>query len=210
MQVRYRKMASGWLMATLAAIGFILTKTISIGVDTELLVAGIAAAACVGIAILWVVELLVHHRLLDSHFIEGLILEQQQPWLPQVCHTMMATPNGEGVLIRVLGFYLAPVVVLIFIGGGAPSLWIPYESWWALVCPSLTMALAGLAGLAIHGKTGNTAEVEEMPEATSVVKAEERELWPPSACVVGSESHKRNRERSRRTFRSRSRKAVLR
>ena len=104
-QARYRNMASVWLLATFGGIGFIISEKISINIEQELLIAGIAAAGCIGMALLWVVDLLVYHRLLDSCFIEGLILEKKYPWLPRFRTNMMKTQEGEGVLFRVVGFF---------------------------------------------------------------------------------------------------------
>ena len=162
LQARYRNMASVWILATFAAIGFIISKTISIGIDRELLVAGIAAAGCVGIGLLWVVDLLVYHRLLDSCFIEGLILEEQYPWLPPFRHNMMKTQKGEGVLFRVVGFYLGPVVLLILVAGGALSFWLRENSpLLAVPCLLLSLLIAVLSGYLIRSKTENTAAIEK-------------------------------------------------
>ena len=163
LQGTYRGMASAWLLASFTAIGFVMSKTINIGIDPELLVAGIALAGCVGIALLWVIDLLVYHRLLDSWFIEGLILEDRYPWLPPFRHNMMQTQKGEGVLFRIVGFYLGPVVLLIVVSGGALSLWLCGRS--QLLAAGLTfglsLVLAASAAILIRRKTENTAAIEE-------------------------------------------------
>jgi len=162
LQARYRSMASVWLLATFAAIGFVISKTISIGIDPELLVAGIAVAGCIGIALLWVLDVLVYHRLLDSCFIEGLTLEEKYTWLPPFRINMMKTQKGAGVLFRVVGFYLGPVVLLILVAGGALSLWLAREHWLAgLLCFGLSIVVAVLAGYLIVSKTANTATIEK-------------------------------------------------
>ncbi|HFA59730.1 MAG TPA: hypothetical protein ENJ83_03465 [Rhodospirillales bacterium] len=162
LQARYRSMASGWLLATFGAIGFVASETIQVGIDRELLIAGIAGAGCVGIALLWVVDLLVYHRLLDSCFIEGLLLEEQYRWLPPFRNNMMNTQKGEGVLSGVVGFYLGPIVLLILVAGGALSLWIRKEHLFAATFSFLiTVMVAFLAGYVIRSRTENTAAIEK-------------------------------------------------
>lgn len=161
LQGTYRGMASAWLFASFSAIGFMTSKTISIGIDSELLVAGIAVAGCVGIALLWVIDLLVYQRLLDSCFIEGLILEDKYPWLPPFRHNMMRTQKGEGVLFRVVGFYLGPVVLLIMIAGGSLALWLLQSNHFlaSSLTGVLSLVTAMLVGIDIRRKTENSAAV---------------------------------------------------
>jgi len=163
MQTSYRSMASAWLLATFAGIGFSISQTIHVQIDPELLVAAIAVAGCVGIALLWVLDLLVYHRLLDSCFIEGLILEERYAWLPPCRNNMMKTQAGQGVLFRTVGFYLAPVVLLIFIAGGALALWFYREEYPLAATLSVvaSVIVAVLAGMAIRSKTENTSAIEE-------------------------------------------------
>lgn len=163
LQTGYRSMASAWLLATFAGIGFASTQTIQIGIDRELLVAAIAVAGGVGIALLWVLDLLVYHRLLDSCFIEGLILEERYPWLPPFRSNMMQTQQGQGVLFRTVGFYLAPVGLLIFIAGGALALWFYREKYplAAGLAVMVSVIVALLAGIALRAKTENTSALEK-------------------------------------------------
>jgi hypothetical protein len=163
LQTSYRSMASAWLLATFAGIGFSISQPIHVAIDRELLVAAIAVAGCVGIALLWVLDLLVYHRLLDSCFIEGLILEERYAWLPAFRNNMMKTQEGQGVLFRTVGFYLAPVVLLIFIAGGALGLWLYREEHPLAATASVVVSVivAVLAGMAIRSKTENTSVLEK-------------------------------------------------
>lgn len=131
-------------------------------VAREFLVSGVAVAGCTGITLLWVIDLLVYHRLLDSCFVEGLILEKKHAWLPRFRHNMMKTQEGEGVLFRVVGFYLGPVVLLILVAGGVLSLWLQEKDIFSLV-PSLALVVlvAVLAGYTVWHKTENTAAIAE-------------------------------------------------
>lgn len=82
---------------------------------------GIAIAGFVGIMLLWLVDLMVYHRLFDSCFIEELILEERYAWLSPFRHNMMATMGGEGMLFRLVGFYIGFGIILLLIGGGVLS-----------------------------------------------------------------------------------------
>ena len=156
-------MASAWLFATFTAIGFVISTTINIGIGIELLVAGIAIAGCIGILLLWVIDLLVYHRLLDSCFIEGLILEDRYPWLPPFRHNMMRTQKGEGVLFRVVSFYSTPVVLLIVVSSGSIFLLLCRQGHllFAAITLGLSLMLAVSAGIVIRRKTENTSAIKE-------------------------------------------------
>jgi hypothetical protein len=162
LQTRYRNMSSVWLLATFGAIGFVVSKKLSISIDTKLLIAGISTAGCIGILLLWVIDLLVYHRLLDSCFVEGLILEKKYTWLPQIRSNMMKTQKGQGVLFRVVVFYLGPATLLVIVSGGALSLWLIQQHWLApIICFSLSIALATRLGYIIRSKTENTKKIFE-------------------------------------------------
>lgn len=158
LQATYRGMASGWLLASFSAVGFVISKSAAIDIEPLLLVSGISLAGSVGIALLWSLDLLVYHRLLDSCFIEGLILEDRYSWLPPLRHNMMNTQKEEGVLFRVVGFYIGPIVLLICMCGGALALRLQaiYGPLYAGAAVFMTLVIAFLAALAIRKKTDNT------------------------------------------------------
>lgn len=163
LQTGYRNMASAWLLAAFTGIGFVFSDKLNFPTYRELVVAAIAAAAAIGIALLWVLDLLVYHRLLQSCFIEGLVLEERYPWLPPVRDNMMKTQKSEGVLFRVVGFYLGPIVLLVLIAAGASAFWSYCHNW-----PRMGTFLAGagivaaiVAGISIRVKTADSQVLEE-------------------------------------------------
>jgi hypothetical protein len=163
LQTGYRNMASAWLLAAFAGIGFALSQKLEVTIDRELLITAIAVAGVVGIALLWVLDLLVYHRLLDSCFIEGLILEEQYTWLPPFRGNMIKTQGGQGILFRIVGFYVAPIVILILIAAGALVLWY-YRGNRPLVAALFVVVgvvAAVLAVIMIRVKTENTASIEK-------------------------------------------------
>ena len=171
LQATYRGMASGWLLASFSAMGFVMSTSMILDpANRLLLVAGIALAGCIGIGLLWVIDLLVYHRLLDSYFIEGLILEDRYPWLPPFRHNMMRTQTGEGVLFRVVGFYMGPVFLLVVVAGGALSfrVWELGHLLSAGATAAISRVLAILVAITIRNKTENTASIEKrLTEAKS-------------------------------------------
>ena len=106
----YRTLASTWLLAAFAGMGFVL-KEIHTG-QQLLLVAGIAAVAAIGILLLWLLDQMVYHRLLSAAFAEQLALERQHAWLPQVAHRMMQAHGNTGVTSKVVWFYVATYALL--------------------------------------------------------------------------------------------------
>src|SRR5262245_830160 len=76
LQSKYRVLASAWLLASLSGIGFVIKELTRPTDSPYLLIAAIAAAGGTGIYLLWVVDILVYHRLLDACFVEGLKLER--------------------------------------------------------------------------------------------------------------------------------------
>lgn len=164
LQATYRTMASGWLLASFAAIGFVISEVIHIGVPSELLVSGIAVAGGVGIWLLWVVDLLVYHRLLDACFIEGLKLEKTCPWMPPFRHNMMSMLQEQGVLSKVVGFYLGPIILMMLTAGGSLALWLyrGHNSLGALLVAVGTLVVAALATRWTVQKTENTSQLIEL------------------------------------------------
>jgi len=166
LQSKYRMMASGWLLASFGAIGFVISEVADIGVPPLILIAGIAAAGAVGILLLWVVDLLVYHRLLDACFIEGLKLEESCQWMPPFRHNMMRMMRGQGVLFRVVGFYLGPVLLLILTSGGALIIWVVTEEhrYEAFFVGATSIVLISIlsAGWKTYKKTENTDRLVEL------------------------------------------------
>ena len=75
----------------------------------------------------------------------------------------MKTQAGQGVLFRTVGFYLAPIILLIFVAGGALAPWFYREK--APLAATLSVlvgaVVAFLAGIVIRSKTENTAAIEK-------------------------------------------------
>ena len=124
-----RTLASGWLLATLAGLGWLLdpTKGTDWPIPLGLLLSVVCTMAVAGIATLWVLDQLVFHRLLDAVFIVGLRMERADPTLPPIHAMMLKTIEGKGTHRWERFFYLVPLVVFaaftsIVVIGGADSM----------------------------------------------------------------------------------------
>ncbi len=91
LQSVYRGLASTWLLAMFAGIGFLLNLTSVSLWCKHLLIALSGAATTVGVFLLWLLDY-HYHRLLLAYFDEGRRLEGEFSWLPQVRRTM----RGDG------------------------------------------------------------------------------------------------------------------
>jgi hypothetical protein len=88
LQARYRTLASTWLLATFAGIGYVFTQSIASGVQLpwsrDAIAAAIALSGAVGITLLWVLDVLVYHQLLVAGYAAGARLEERYEWLPPI------------------------------------------------------------------------------------------------------------------------------
>src|SRR5688500_15835311 len=67
-KVKCRTLASTWLLAAFAAMWFLASEKIWISIPVEVIILGLGLAAASGMLLLWVLDLLVYHRLLDAYF----------------------------------------------------------------------------------------------------------------------------------------------
>jgi hypothetical protein len=116
LELEYRKLASQWLLVSLGAVGFVITKQEIVPVNIWVLVIGICFAASIGIMVLWLLDLKVYHELLNSVFSEGLELEKKhQHYFPQIRKNMVESQQGGNTTKRVILFYFFSVLLLFFV-----------------------------------------------------------------------------------------------
>jgi len=129
LQHNYRALASTWLLAMFAGIGYVLTAK-DLPFTPQPVIAFLGLAGVCGITLLWNLDLRVYHQLLESYFVEGLKLEKNNNWLPRTRLSMMETQDGEpiGVLARVVWFYVIGNTVALVVAGGATALWVNQSS----------------------------------------------------------------------------------
>ena len=124
-----RTLASGWMVAALAGLGWLLdpSKSGPWVVPLGLLLSMICTMAVAGIATLWVLDQLVYHRLLDAVFLVGLRMERADRTLPPIHAMMLKTIEGKGTHRWERFFYFVPLVIFavftaIVVIAGADSL----------------------------------------------------------------------------------------
>jgi len=115
-QSNYRALASTWLLAALAGIGFVISKELTLLIPSELIIVAIGIAAGIGVYLLWVLDLLVYQRLLDAAYIEARNLETNHEWLPQVRNNIRVFLGGKGLAL-IVWFYIAASELMVMIAG---------------------------------------------------------------------------------------------
>jgi hypothetical protein len=107
LETEYRKLASIWLLAAFAGMGFILKENPQMAVPREVALVAIGLAASIGIFLLWIVDLLVYHQLLHACFTQAKEIEKTYKELPQVRSNMEHTQGGGKVVTtRLRWFYV--------------------------------------------------------------------------------------------------------
>jgi hypothetical protein len=115
-QARHRVLASSWLLATFVGVGFLLSRPeLQLPVDRGFAIAGVAAAGAAGLVLLWNLDLLVYHQLLQSCFSVGLDFEARHTWLPPLRKRMLESQGGGDVTPRVAWFYMTGIAVLTLV-----------------------------------------------------------------------------------------------
>jgi hypothetical protein len=134
-----RGLASAWLLASLGAIGWLLssynheTWPLPLG----FLIIVVTTLGCIGMITLWVMDQLVFHRLLTSVFIVGLKIEKDDKEIPPIRSMMMKTQEGIGTHRWERFFYLSPIFVFILMSfviiiAGSSKLFLANEKYFSL------------------------------------------------------------------------------
>jgi hypothetical protein len=155
LEIEYRKLASIWLLASFAGMGFVLKENLQMIIPPEIALIGIGLAGSIGIVLIWIVDLLVYHRLLDAWFIKGQQFEEMHQELPQIRQEMIANQKDGDVTIRLRWFYTllmaAPVVFTapVFISW----CWKCYGFYYGILAVGILLLYIIIAGIIILEKT---------------------------------------------------------
>lgn len=116
MQNTYRQFASGWLVAALGAMGYVLVQGDEpTGLGRMAIVGLIAVATMVGLLLLWFMDAWIYHRLLLSCFDVANDLEQRAG-LPRLRQAMAhALKRGSTVGRAIHIYYLVPAGLLLIV-----------------------------------------------------------------------------------------------
>lgn len=115
-EIGLRKLASGWLLAALGAIAFIVQGAYitdggsNLMLSPNSLIIIICCMANLGLYLLWQLDQMAYHKLLDAVFYLGLSLEQKYPdKLPPIRIKMREHTRGISKYVR--WYYLLPMLV---------------------------------------------------------------------------------------------------
>lgn len=108
----YRGLASTWLLAMFAGVGFLLKENPP---EKWALIFATGLATSIGIVMLWMLDVLVYHRLLLANFHDGKQLERAYRWLPPSRNRMKSLVVKDAVRKTVAllysGLLLMPGIV---------------------------------------------------------------------------------------------------
>ena len=138
MQNHCRTLASTWLLAAFAGVGFVHTKDQF--TDAHSAAGLIAVAAAIGVFLIWIIDVKIWHRLLLAYTLAGHRLEAEHPWLPPVRANIRASRGRFPVRVHLSLFYAVGVLVLSAIA--AFSFW----SSSLLITPRLLGISAAVVG----------------------------------------------------------------
>ena len=100
----------------IAAIGFCLSNNVNPAINKDVLILGIAFAGALGIMLLWIIDVLVYHKLLDAYIVTGHELERHYKWLPPNRMRMRASQGAKGIFPYTVLFYAIPIFILCMVG----------------------------------------------------------------------------------------------
>lgn len=140
LELEYRKLTSHWLLVSLGAIGFVLSKKEVVPINIWALVIGICIAAIIGILVIWFLDMRVYHELLHAAFKEGVRLEREFPeFLPQIRNNMVKSQQGGDIIKRVMLYYFFSILLLIAIANISVWMLFPDQVWINLIINALSV-----------------------------------------------------------------------
>jgi hypothetical protein len=148
LEAEYRKLASIWLLAGFAGMGFILKENPQMAVPREIALLAIGLATSLGIFLLWIVDLLVYHQLLDACFLQAKEIEKKYKHaLPQVRSSMETTQGGGKVVTaRLRWFYILLTAAPVVFSAPLFVLWCQKQYGMTAALTAGAMAMAYVAG----------------------------------------------------------------
>jgi len=136
MEFEVRKLASAWLLVSFGAIAFVVRGELGTSrmLEAAPTLIVIACLTNVGLLVLWMLDQVVYHGLLDAVFVTALRIEQKYPQLPPIRSMMMVISGGRGMARYLAYFYLVPMGILSLIAIIA-AIQLPAKDvsfWWPL------------------------------------------------------------------------------
>ena len=129
MEMEVRKFASAWLLASLGAIAYLVRQQLTDSlVDAKLLIVIVCLMANLGLLILWILDQMVYHRLLNAVFLLGLRMEYTYAELPPIRTLMMLFSKKHGMARYLRFFYLVPMYAMAILAA-VVAIWRIIERW---------------------------------------------------------------------------------
>lgn len=116
---KIRALASTWLLATFAGVGFLLEKTIREGIPIDHLLVLLCWVGSIGILVLWILDLQIYQKLLNAWFDAREPIEERNAHFPQMRELIKATQPGGRASNLIKTFYIclcsAPLMFAIYV-----------------------------------------------------------------------------------------------
>jgi len=161
----YRGLASTWLLAMCGGVGFLLKENID---QKWMLISLVGIATNLGIFVLWVLDILVYHRLLLAVFYDGKQLERACRWLPPSRNRMKSTAWEHAVRKAVALFYVVLILMAAAAALAGAVQWRGCTGWWLTFLPAVLIALICYGTLKV-----SIQEDEDTPATSRPNAAEE-------------------------------------
>jgi hypothetical protein len=151
LQSNYRTLASTWLLATLAGVGILFSDKMRLPVAPEIVGGCLVTAGAIGIALLWMLDLLIYHEMLVHNDEAAKALEAEYVWLPRV-RTRKWREQSWSVRERVSIFYVASIQLLIIIAAACAFNYANAkgDGVRAVTVPAILLLFASAAGLTMQ------------------------------------------------------------
>ncbi|HSW85912.1 MAG TPA: hypothetical protein VLG49_00270 [Rhabdochlamydiaceae bacterium] len=111
---KYKNIALTWLLATYAAVGFLLSNEAKGLIDHLSAVSIICFIGLVGVSLIWHLDMNVYHRFWSALFIEEVIMEEKYPHLLQSkTITLLIDKSREKFFTRGAFYFIADILLVI-------------------------------------------------------------------------------------------------
>lgn len=116
LQYRYRRNAIYWIMGVFAGIGFLMSKEFGDEVFNHIvLISCVSIGGSVGIFLLWSLDMLLYHRLLDAVCIEEIEMEKNYDFLPKPLNKMFVLTKKQMPEKIQTTFYVGLILICLFV-----------------------------------------------------------------------------------------------
>jgi hypothetical protein len=106
---KIRTLASTWLLATFAGVGFLITKSIEPNLKVENILVLLCWVGSLGILVLWILDLQIYQKLLSAWFDARKPIEERNPGYPQIRQAIKKTQLGGRASNLIKVFYISLV-----------------------------------------------------------------------------------------------------